>query len=482
MNIKRIKKQNQKYFITIFSLLLIYSISTNCLAQTKQEPLNIQENLKQTNLTEITLPEENTPVNYDLNLEDSINMALDNNSIFNIQKKQTKIYKIKATKTTLDFLPTLNTGMQLSYQTEIADLATGGMTVPGVGLISFSGFQVEENWKRENNVSATQTLTGLYRKYHLKRMADLSFDKALLEEEYSAQNTTLKVYNMYFDILADKYQIKALQENVDELQSYYDLAQARYEEGTALDRDVQKVEVELDNSKYAIYVKQNDLINKLDWFKNILGLNQQDNVNILDIYNEQDSSIALEDATKTALLNNQKLKQANIDIRIAKHNKKETYSRYIPDFDVSASYLNQTGADFYPENNFTVAFNMNFEFFDWGKRELTIKERQLEIEQAKLYLQDLVDTIQIDVKDKYNKIKEAQMLLNISEKNVDLSKRNVEISSERYKVGMEIISEVLKDQSELSQARSDYYQALYEKQKNIAQLKQAMGILLNTDQ
>ncbi|MGD9581663.1 MAG: TolC family protein, partial [Vampirovibrionia bacterium] len=429
-------------------------------------------------LSEITLDNNIQPANYDLNLENSINMALDNNSIFNIQKKQTKDYKLEATKTLLDFLPTLSTAMQLSYQVNTANLSSSNMIIPGLGMVTMPSYQVEDNWKRQNTVSAIQNITGLYRKYHAKKIADLSFEKAILEEEYSKQNTASKVYNVYFDILADKYQIKALEESIKELESYYELASERYKEGTALDRDAQKVEVELDSSKYAHFVKQNDLNNKLNWFKNILGLNQQDNINIIESYTEQDTNLSSEDAVKTAIENNKKLQQAGINIKIAKHAKKETYSRYIPEFDINTSYLNQQGDDFYPQNNFAVAFNMNFEFFDWGKRVLTIKQRQLEVEQAQLYEKDTLEALEIDVKDKFNKIKEAAMLIDVSKKNVELSQRNVEISSGRYKVGMEIMSEVLKDQSELSHARSDYYYALYNKQKTITNLKQAMGVLI----
>src|SRR3989339_1243491 len=154
MYLSRLNRLNKKYFLTILLLLLVSTAISDCFAEDTNDPA-VNNDPKQVNLSEISLPEEATSTNYDLNLEDSINFALDNNSIFNIQKKQTNIYKIKATKTILDFLPTLNTGMKLGYQTNIADLDTGGMTIPGVGLVSFTGFQVEQNWKRENNVSAT---------------------------------------------------------------------------------------------------------------------------------------------------------------------------------------------------------------------------------------------------------------------------------------------------------------------------------------
>ncbi|MEW5822265.1 MAG: TolC family protein [Cyanobacteriota bacterium] len=430
-------------------------------------------------LSEVISIEEDNPESYEVNLEEAINMALENNSIFNIQKKQTKIHKIKATKSVLAFLPVFRTDMQYSYQTEIADLSSdGSIDIPGIGVLTFVGFKVEDNWKRQNTVSATQTLTGLYRKYHIKRMAYLSFDKALVEEEYAANGTALAVYDAYFNVLTSKYQLEACKKNVDELQSYYNLAYARYEEGTALKRDAQKVEVELDKAKYMVFAKSNELEDNINWLKKIIGILQSAKLDIRTNYEPLKYNISVEEAINMALENNQEIKKYGIDIKIAKHAKKEEFSNYIPDLDLSVMYLNQKGSEFYPENNFLLAFNMNFNIFDWGQRELTIKEKQLQVEQTMLAFKDKIESVKVEVKEKYHNVKEAEMLIGVSQNAVDLAKRNLDISKNRYKVGLQLITEVLGDQSDLASARSDYYEALFDEQKAIAKLKQSMGILI----
>ena len=490
MNLTNLTKQNKFLNIFLLVMFLLFGLYNNAVAETDQDKTKADTNKIETvasedsqtqDFTTVVLPKEKQTNTYDLNLEQSINLALLNNNIYNIQKKQTKIFKIQATKTVLDFLPDLNTAMSYSYQSEIADIGQTNLIIPGLGPISFAGFQVEDNWKRQNTVSATQSLTGLIKKYYNHRIADLSFQRALLEEEYSSENTTLHVYESYFNVLESQYQIEAAKKNVEELKSYYDIAYSRYKEGTALKRDAQKVEVELDKAQYYLFVRENSLENNLNIIKNILGLSQSDNVNIQPTYNNLENQLPLDEAINIAIENNQRVKQSELDIDIARNTKKREYTRYIPDFNVNVCYLNQKGSDFYPNNNFLLTFNMDFNFFDWGKRELTIKERRLQIEQAKLASKDLIEKIQIEIKERYKDVDEAKMLIKVSEKAVNLAKTNVDISSNRYKVGMELITDVLSDQSDLAEARTEYYSSLFNEQKTIAQLKKALGILFPSE-
>lgn len=468
-------------------ILLLYLLTAgilNTLPAFCQGALNVKEESvkveKQSNdFTEVVLNADKAPENFNVNLEQALNMALENNSLFNIQKKQTKIYKIRAVKSALNFLPVMNTALKYSYQPEVGDMGSNSTyEIPGVGLIDFGDIPIEDNWKRQFTVSATQPILGLYRKYHIRRMADLTFEKALLEESGSGQSLANNVYSTYFDLLASQYQLEALKESVKELQAHYDLAFNRYKHGTALKRDAQKVEVSLERAKYNVLVKGYDIFSYKNRLKSLLNLSQNDSIEVSNTYKPLVEELDYEKAVRLAIENNKRLQQMGIDINIARHAKKESYSRYIPDFDISLSYINQAGNDFMPANNMLLSFNMNYDFFDWGQRELTIKERRLQLEQANLAYNDYYQNLEVDVKDAINDVKEAKKLIEVSEKNVELAKTNVDISSNRYKVGLELISDVLTDQQDLSRARFKYYKALFDKEKSIVQLKEIMGILL----
>lgn len=430
-------------------------------------------------VSEVELNLEKKPVSYNINFEQAMNLAIENNNRFNMQKEQTRIYKIKATKSMLNFLPQLNTSMTWDYQSNIQKLGEDDVIdIPFIGPVSLGGFLYDENWKRYNSVSATQPITGMYRIYHWRRIAELSFEKALLEEELSRDNLALNVYYYYFSVLLAKYQLEAYETNVKELKTYYKIALARYEEGSAIKRDAQKVQVELDNATYQVFVKENEYKNKLNKLKNVLGIPQNSILDINTTVPPLKNELPEEEALQTGLVNNEKIKQLELDIKIAQHAKKEEYGKYIPDFNVRATYFNQSGSEYMPNNNFMLSFNMDFEFFDWGKRELTIKEKQHEINISELNLKDYLENLQIEIKEKYSKVLEAEMLTKVSKNAVELAKKNVEISSLRYQTGLQIITDVLSDQSELSKARASYYQSLFNEQTSIAELKQAMGILL----
>jgi outer membrane protein TolC len=440
----------------------------------------VKENQPQEIVSEVLLNLEEEPQVYSLNLEESLNLAMDNNNQFNIQKEETKIYKIKAQKSALSFLPHLSATMSLDYQSNIAKIGEDDtIRIPGIGPISLAGFMYDDHWKRYNAVSATQPVTGMYRLYHWRRIASLSFEKALLEEELAGEKLALNVYYYYFKVLLSKYQLEAYQKNVHELETYQKIAQARFDEGSSIKRDVQKIQVELDSSRYNVFVKENEYKNSLNRLKNILGIPQNSILEINQSFENLSNTLPEEEAIRQAIENNQKIKQLELDVKIATHAKKEQFGRYIPEVNVSTTYFNQSGMDYMAKNDFLLSINMEFNFFDWGKRELSIKQKQHEINQASLNLKDYLENIEIEIKEKYSKVQEAKMLTDVSENAVRLAEKNVEISSLRYKNGLQIIADVLSDQSQLSKARADYYQALFNEQAAIAELKQAMGILVS---
>ena len=369
--------------------------------------------------------------------------------------------------------------MKYEYQSNLSKIGVDEIAqIPGFGDIDLSGFETQSHWQRTNTVSATQTITGMYSLYHLNRIASLSFDKALLEEEYTGESTALKVYELYFNVLSLNYQLEATAKNVSELESSYKLASTKFEEGTTIKRDRQKVEVELDKAKYNKFVLENLAQEKIDSLKHVLGLNQNDKLEIEPSFDFLTNKIEVDEAMNVAIENNQQIKQLKIATKIADQVKKESYSSYIPDFNINTTYMNQAGNDLIPKNNFLLILSMEYEFFDWGKRILTTKEHKLRTIQAQLTYEDAIEKLKLEVKSNYNRLKEAAMLISISKKAVSLAEKNLEISMLRYKEGYEIINEVLSDQSNLAQARSDYYMALYNEQTSIAQLKQTMGILL----
>jgi len=211
----------------------------------------------------------------------------------------------------------------------------------------------------------------------------------------------------------------------------------------------------------------------------LLGLSLDD-VLVIDTRFDSFSELEpLDGLQKLAIENNQKIKQQEINIKLAKHSKKLSYGSYIPDVNFNLNYLNQSGDDFMPKNNLIMGFNMDFEFFDWGKREIKIKEKQLQVEQSELMLKDYIQDVKIAVQKKYNRIIETRKLIEKSFKAVDLAKTNFDITSTRYNVGYALLTDVLSDQADLATARSDYYKALFKEQTAIAELKQVLGELID---
>lgn len=425
----------------------------------------------------ILFEKEIAPKCYKLSVEEALSMAQEQNSLFNITIRETHIAKLDKYKSFLDLLPDLSTSTRYLYNTNIADLGSGGsILIPQFGEISVSGFEVQQHWTRETSVSATQTVTGLYKEWQQKKIADLTFEKALLQQQYRANDLDVQVYTVFFDILTAQSSIESVQQNIKDLEALQTLTKEHVELGMALARDLQKVEIRLDQTNQTLLEETNKLDILLLQAKRLLGLPLCSDLKFLCDYTPSDFTYTPEEACQIALKNNQELKQAELNTDIAKYQRRAAYSSYIPDVDVSVSYVNQSGSSFIPQNNMALSFDMSFVPFDWGKRELTLKQHRLRLEQSRFAAKDLQDRLIIQIHESFKKLEEAKNLVKIAEKAVKLAENNLEISQGRYENGFSIINEVISDQADLADARHTYNKSVYDLQKERLSLKQLMGI------
>jgi outer membrane protein TolC len=122
-----------------------------------------------------------------------------------------------------------------------------------------------------------------------------------------------------------------------------------------------------------------------------------------------------------------------------------------------------------------VSAVLNWTFWEWGKtyyagREQESRKRQLV--QTKL---DVENGIGLEVK-------QAMLDLEVTEKNVPTTikavrqaEENLRVNEERYKAQVTTITEVLDAQTLLTQARVNYYRALYDNNLGKARLERAVG-------
>ena len=118
---------------------------------------------------------------------------------------------------------------------------------------------------------------------------------------------------------------------------------------------------------------------------------------------------------------------------------------------------------------------MSWTFWEWGKTLNSVKEKESLKRQLEQTKHALIDNISLEIKKAVLDIDEADKNIPTTSKAVEQAEENLRVSEERYKAQVTTMTEVLDAQTLLTQARVNYYRALYGHNLAKARLQRAIG-------
>ena len=439
--------------------------------KTEETTKNNTESLKEETISAIEL-NSSTPKNYgQVDLKQAVNIALDNNRTILEYKWDNKAYRFKLKQQITNYFPTLGATNDYTYNTNINKINLPA----GMGLGTGN-----RNTKSQNQlvISATQPITGLISNYYSHRIAKENYKNSLLDTDWQEESTINDVSNAYFELIKQIRTIEYQKENVKSLEESYKIAYDKYEVGDALARDYMKIQIELENAKHDLYVEENQLNVQLYQFKDLLGINLNDTIDIVQNFEKDNySDKPVEELQQIAAENRPDLKQKEQDITIAKLNEKLALTDYIPTVDFYTAYYHNYGSSFSVDNNVVLGVNASYNFWEWNKKYFGYKEQKAGTKKAELQLVDAKNQIFIDIQSDLNSIKENNNLIQVSKGNVDLASESLRITKNRYEVGLALVLDLLDDQANLLDSQVQLVTAEVDYQKSLINLKKTLGIL-----
>ena len=147
------------------------------------------------------------------------------------------------------------------------------------------------------------------------------------------------------------------------------------------------------------------------------------------------------------------MQKAELDVRRER-------AEYLPDLSLQISYLSFPNVNFFPQNIVSAGFLLEWQPFDWGFKKHKIAELRSTSKQAALTEHDAQQQILLDVNANYRKLAETRALLDVNAAAQEVEREKLRILMNRYKEKSALLTDVLQQQSSLSQADAQYQQAL----------------------
>ena len=335
-------------------------------------------------------------------------------------------------------------------------------TFPGTGPIPGSNTDLHTPARpiAIASVTATQPLTQLIRIHLSIEDQRLKLDAAELSFGQREQKLADDVRQSYYQVLQSQIQYESQQSVVKYLEELLQLTDRRFDQQAALKADRLSVKAELAKASYQLTTIEDMLADSKDALNHLLGRSVQTEFSVEPVpatFPEQEDLSA---ARATALEHRPEVKLAANRVRQADLATKSEKTHYIPDVAIQASYFSPANINFLPQNIGSVGALLTWQPWDWGEKRHRVRQAAVAEQQAELSLEDTREQILLDVNSRFRHLREARSHLAVAEAIRDAEIEKMRNRKEAYSQQAILLSDLLKQQSSLADAESQYHQAV----------------------
>ena len=411
-----------------------------------------------------------------LNLRQTIEAALEAN--LELQRSKEEIDAAVANKNaaTSDFFPTLNARYGYIRRDKPTTQALGTQSGQIVDVI----INPEDEYNFVTSFSQPIfTGFGLYNRY---KIAELGLDIAQYSEQLTRQNVILDAKNAYFLILKAQKLLDVADDTVKQISAQKEVAENMYQVGMSPLNDLLQSQVQLANAKQGLITAKNNLDIAESQFNTLLRRPVNSPVNVVDILDYTPWTQDIDDCLALAEEQRLEIEVADLEVQIAEKDYKLSERDYYPTVNLTGTYTKRGtdwdvdgGVGISDQDFWDIRATASWDFWQWGRTRYGVKEKLSRLSQAKLRKQQVLDNIQLEVKEAYLRTQEAQKNITTIEKAIEQAKENLRITEERYKEQVSTTTDVLVAQTLLTETMTNYYNALYDFKIAKAILYRALG-------
>ena len=304
--------------------------------------------------------------------------------------------------------------------------------------------------------------------------------RSMLSAEEQAYNEMKETATTgYFNML-NATNMKALrQESVDRLQAHLDNVIAQYNVGIVARADVLRSEVELANAQQNYITASNQYDVAEATLNNIIGtplgttLLLKDRLQYEPYENDMAYCLAYSEQHRP------ELKQAEYAVDSAEAALVVARSGHMPKVYANASNnWGGNGSDWPGDDdeNWSVGVTASMNVFDSGVTWSKIHAAQENLAKAKESQRQIKDNVELEVRTDYLNLREAEKRITTTQVAVASAEEDYHIAVVRYQAGVGTNIDVMDAQEALTQAKTNYYQALYNYNTSKAALNTSMGV------
>lgn len=424
----------------------------------------------------LTLPAQQTELKkLELTLDDCLRLALEQNPFYLSTQEKENEARAQVHQAVSRFFPTLN-----AQGTDILDKKVFTVEIPPM-VPGQQPQRVKFDFTRTYQMSLSFSVpifTGgrLMAGYKQANYNLLATQEAIRQ---SRQETVFNVKKAFYGYLLARKFLEVAQESIDLAERHLANVKNLYEVGMATKFDLLRAEVQLANLKPQLIRARNGLEMAELALKNLLGLDLNQPIEIKGELAFQDVQLSLDEAVQKALINRPELHQLRYQRQMAGEMFKLARANDLPSLAIGGTLNYWSNNLNFRKNNwenyYTISLVLNIPIFNGFANQAQAAQAKALARELEYSLKGVTESIKLEVQQAILSYQQAKEALLSQEKNVEQAQEAVRLAELNFSEGLATTLDVTSAQVALSQARTNYAQALYDCLVALAQLERATG-------
>lgn len=345
-----------------------------------------------------------------------------------------------------------------------------GNTITGDGQFNVRNFSFVAPWSVNMGATVQQLL------FEPQVFVGLQARKAFLESgglqiKVTEDKVREAVYRSYYAVLIGEKQLWFVQESKKRLQKLADDMEVMFKNGFVEKLDIDKTTVSLNNTKAVENQLKNGIATGYAVLKMTLSLSQSDTLVLKDTLTPSqikegllDENFSYEDRNEVKLLNKAKQLQG-YDIKRYKLSYFPTVAAFYTFQKTgqrNSAALNAKNSPWFWYNTNLAGLSVNIPIFDGTQKKYKIKQAQLTLEKVENTLDNAKKGIDLERTIAKNTLTNAVLNMDMQEENMQLAEKVYNTEKKKYEAGLGSSFAILQSDTDLQQAQSNYFKALYD--------------------
>lgn len=311
------------------------------------------------------------------------------------------------------------------------------------------------------------------------QLQELEFALENSKLSYALQQLSIEknVTSNFYSVYQKQKDLNIAKDEYNNQKQNYEIIKNKVDAGLVAKEELYQAEVNLATSESSVYTQEINYENAKDNFKLLLGMSLDEDIVVLPNTDIVSVQVNANEAVKYALDQRMELRQKEISIEEGTFSiikaKAENEFRGNLTARIGMNALANKVTTMYdnPTDNEQVGLSLTIPLFDWGAKKARVKSSELALESSQINLTEEKKSIIIDVRQICRNLPVLISQIEIKKKSIENAERTYDINLEKYRNGNLTGMELQQYQTQLTNAKQAYTDAIITYKLELLNLK-----------